>query len=47
MRDEDKEEQEKIHDEIVKVYGELGYKAVSVPFMSVKDRVKFIIDKIR
>lgn len=42
LRQESKEEQEKIHEEIIKTYEDLGYKIIFVPFMSIKDRVSFI-----
>jgi len=46
LRQEDEEEQKKIHEEIIKTYKELGYDIVRVPFMSVKDRVNFIKSKV-
>lgn len=46
LRQETKEEQERIHREIIKTYEEFGYKLIFVPFMSVKDRVSFIKSKI-
>lgn len=46
LRQENKEKQKKIHDEIIKVYEELGYKVIFVPFMSVKDRVRFIKERV-
>ena len=36
------EEALEIHHSLVKVYRELGYKVVEVPFMSVAERVQFV-----
>lgn len=47
LRQETKEEQEKIHQAIIDAYNELGYEPVFVPFMSIQDRVKFILEKIK
>jgi predicted ATPase len=46
LRQESKEEQEKIHEMIIETYKELGYKPIIVPFMSVEERVRFILSKI-
>ncbi len=46
LRQENEEEQKKIHEEIIKAYEELGYEIIKVPFMSVQDRVSFIKAKI-
>lgn len=45
LRQESREEQEKIHEMIIKTYQELGYKLVFVPFMPVEERVRFIKEK--
>jgi len=42
VRDESKEEAEKIHQVIYNTYAELGYKIVRVRLMSVKKRVEFV-----
>lgn len=42
LRMESKEEQEKIQEEIIDMYKELGYKPIIVPFMNIKERVDFI-----
>jgi len=42
IRKESKEEAEEIHKVIYKVYEELKYKIVKVPFMSVEERIEFI-----
>lgn len=47
LRTESKEEQEKIQKEIIKMYKELGYKSIIVPFMSIKERTDFILKKIK
>ncbi len=46
LRQEDEREAKKIHKSIIKTYEELGYKPTFVPAMSVKDRVKFIKEKV-
>mgnify|MGYP001581106973 CR=1 FL=1 len=48
LRKESEEEQEKIHEEIIEMYNKLGYKEriITIPFMSVKKRVNFILNKI-
>jgi len=46
LRQESKKEQEKIHNEIVKTYEGLGYSLIYVPFMSVKKRTRFILERI-
>ena len=47
LRKETKEEQEFIQREIIKSYKELGYGFIIVPFMSIEDRSRFIISKIK
>jgi len=42
LRQESKEEQERVHNEIIREYEKLGYEVVIVPFMSVEKRVEFI-----
>lgn len=42
FRQENREEQERIHNLIIKTYEELGYKPIIVPFMGVEKRVSFI-----
>jgi len=46
LRQESKKEQEKIHNEIIRTYEELGYSLIYVPFMSVKERVRFILERV-
>lgn len=46
LRQESKEEQQKIHEIIIKTYEELEYKPIIVPFMSTSERVRFILSKI-
>lgn len=48
LRKESKEEQKKIHNEIIKMYEKLGHKSkiITVPFMSVEKRAEFILSKI-
>lgn len=46
LRQEKKEKQKKIHNEIIKTYKKLGYKIIFVPFMSIKDRVRFVKEKV-
>jgi len=46
LRQEDKEEAELVHKEIIKTYEELGYKPIFVPAMSVDERIRFIKKKI-
>ena len=43
LRQESKEEQEKIQAEIVRAYKELGNGIVGVPFMSVEKRTEFVL----
>lgn len=40
------EEALRLHDLILKVYGNLGYKLVELPKADVKERVKFVIDEV-
>ena len=47
LRHENKDEQKKIHEEIIKTYKEFGYDIIIVPFMSVEKRVDFILSKIK
>jgi predicted ATPase len=47
LRVESKKEQEKIHQEIIKMYKKLGYNPIIVPFDSVENRVDFILEKIK
>jgi len=46
LRDETKEEQEELHAAIIEAYENLGCEIVVVPFMSVADRARFILDKV-
>ncbi|MEI6731639.1 MAG: ATP-binding protein [archaeon] len=46
VRKEPEEVAKKVHELIKKAYLDLGYEVVSVPFMSVEERVQFIKDKI-
>lgn len=46
FRQEKEEKQKKIHEEIINIYKKLGYKITFVPFMSVKDRVRFIKERV-
>jgi len=45
LRTEEKEEQEQIHKSIIDVYTQLGYEVIIVPFMSVEERVDFILNR--
>jgi len=47
LRKESKDEQEKIQEEIIKTYKEIGYIPIIVPFMSIKERVDFILKNKR
>lgn len=47
LRIETKREQEKIQKEIINMYKELGYKPIIVPFMSIMERVDFILKKLK
>ncbi|MBI4116491.1 ATP-binding protein [Candidatus Pacearchaeota archaeon] len=47
LRQESKEELEKIQAEIVRAYRELGYSIINVPFMSIEKRAKFILKKTK
>ena len=46
FRQETEERQKRIHEEIIKIYKQLGYKIIFVPFMSVEDRVRFIKERV-
>ena len=46
LRTETKEEQEELHVAIIEAYEGLGYEIITVPFMSVAERVQFILDKV-
>lgn len=46
LRQENNREQKKIHKLIVDVYKKLGYNPITVPFMSISERVDFILSKI-
>ena len=46
-RKESPEERKIIQKEIKKVYEELGYKVIQVPFMSVEERVRFILERMK
>jgi len=48
LRKESKEEQEKIHSKIIKMYENLGYKnkIVIVPFMSIEERADFVLNNL-
>ena len=46
LRQESKKEQEKIHSEIIETYEELGYSLIYVPFMSVKERARFVLEMV-
>ena len=46
LRQESKTEAEKIHKTIAETYELLGYYAINILFMSVEERVEFIISKI-
>ncbi len=47
LRIESKKEQERIQNEIIKIYKKLGYKPLIVPFDTIKKRVKFILKQIK
>jgi predicted ATPase len=47
VRTENEEEAEQINQHIVNTYKRLNYELVAVPVMSVKERVRFILSKIR
>ncbi|MDO8516978.1 MAG: ATP-binding protein [Nanoarchaeota archaeon] len=42
LRQENKEEQKKIHETIIKTYEELGYKPIIIPFSTIKNRTNII-----
>jgi predicted ATPase len=46
FRRENKQEQKKIHNLIIKTYNDLGYKIIFVPFMPVEERVNFIKNRL-
>jgi predicted ATPase len=46
LRQESIEEQKFAHELIIKTYKDLGYNPIIVPFMSVEDRVNFILSKV-
>lgn len=45
LRTETKEEQSKIHDEIMRVYEEMGYDLIKIPQMPVEERIALILKK--
>ncbi len=47
VRLESKEDAQKLHDAIKLAYEDLGYNVVDVPFLTVAQRVQFILDKIK
>ena len=46
LRQENNREQKKIHKLIINIYKRLGYNPIIVPFMSVTERVNFVLSKI-
>lgn len=46
IRKETQEQREKLSKAILSLYNELDYEVIRVPFMSVKDRINFIKDRI-
>jgi len=47
LRQESKEEQDKIHNIIIETYKEFGYKIIFVAFMPIKERVDFILNNLQ
>jgi len=47
LRDKDREHQHLIHEMIVNIYEELGYKYELVPDLKLEDRVQYVHEKIR
>ncbi len=46
LRQENNKEQKKIHELIIAMYQKLDYKPIIVPFMSILERVNFVLSKI-